>query len=154
MPIIIAGSTPGAPAWELDPVSEDAANANLPLTGNYHVDTFSAPMPQPDVLYASSVDTEGELPASTRFRNRQISMVVAVDGAGALSDLEFKIAKLIREGGTLLYQTKGGEDIVFDILSVSSFDFPTNDLWLLGDQADCSFTLECTPLGRGPEIEV
>jgi hypothetical protein len=155
MPIILPGTVVvGDPIWEFDPVSEDAANANLELTGNYGVKSFSAPMPPPDVLYASSVDTEGENPASVRFRNRTITMEIDVFGTGALSDLEYKVAKMIREKGTLKYTTKGGEVIIFDVLTVDAFDAPTDLVWILGDIAQVSLSFTCKPLGRGEEQDL
>ena len=135
MPIIITSGgpwfTPVDPAWEFDPLSEDAANINLPLEADYGVVAFAAPMPQPDVLYASSVDTEGENPASVRFRNRQITLTVDVANVTAMHALELKIGKLIREKGTFQYTTHSGEPIVFDVLTVDSYEFPFDDTWVL-----------------------
>jgi hypothetical protein len=144
-----------AASWEFDPVSEDAANANLLLAPtDYYVLEFNAPMPQPDVLYASSVDTEGENPASTRPRNRTVTMAVDVFGREALSALEFKVAKLIREKGTLLYTLPGGEEIIFDVLSVDSFEFPHNHNWDVQEVANVTLGMTCKPLGRGPEVDL
>jgi hypothetical protein len=158
MPIIVTESTPvvsTAAAWEFDPLSEDAANVNLPLAmPDYGVLEFNAPMPAPDVLYASSVDTEGENPASTRFRNRTVTLRVDVWGRAALSALEFKVAKLIREKGTLLYTLPGGEEIVFDVLGVDTFEFPHGIEWDTRELATVTLALTCRPFGRGPEVDL
>jgi hypothetical protein len=158
MPIIVTGSpsvVTTLAAWEFDPLSEDAANVNLPLQlPDYGVLEFSAPMPQPDVLYASSVDTEGENPASVRFRNRTVSMVVDVFGRAALSALEFKLGKLIREKGTLLYTLPAGEEIVFDVLAVDSFEFPHDVKWDTSELATVTITLTCRPKPRGPSQDL
>jgi hypothetical protein len=156
MPFIVT-STPSVvstlAAWEFDPLSEDAANVNLPLAmPDYGVLEFSAPMPQPDVLYASSVDTEGENPASVRFRNRTITLSVDVFGRAALSALEFKLAKLIREKGTLLHTLPAGEEIVFDVLAVDTFEFPHDIKWDVSELATVTISLTCKPLWRQAEI--
>jgi hypothetical protein len=155
MPIILGPAPAGSPTWVFDSTDVDAANSALDLSaGNYAVEVFEAPMPQPDVLYASSVDTEGENPASVRFRNRQIRMVVHCGSAAAVRDLEMKVAKLIREKGTLLYTTVDELPIIFDVLTVDTFDVPVDDTSVLNSYYVVQLGLTCKPFGRGFEVDL
>jgi hypothetical protein len=147
-----------SPIFEFDPTSEDAANANLVVSsGSYAVEAFSSPMPQPDVLYASSVDTEGENPASTRFRNRTIGLTVHVDVAtnyNALRALEQKVGKILRERGTLKVTFPNSEVVIFDLLSVDSYEMPWDDTLLVGSVAVVPLQFTAKPYGRGPEVDM
>jgi hypothetical protein len=155
MPIILGPAPAGSPTWVFDSTDVDASNTPLDLSaGNYGVELFEAPMPQPDVLYASSVDTEGENPASVRFRNRPIRMVIHCGSGAAVSDLEHKVAKLIREKGTLLYTTVDDLPIVFDVLTVDTFDVPVDDTSVLNGYYVVQLSLTCRPFGYGFEVDL
>jgi esterase/lipase superfamily enzyme len=73
------------------------------MNSSYQVLSHSYASPEEQVLFASSVDTEGELRASSRPVNRTITMTVEmIDATGSLARaLQAKIAKIRREGGTL-----------------------------------------------------
>jgi hypothetical protein len=155
MPIILGPAPAGSPTWVFDSTDVDASNSPLDLSaGNYGVEVFEAPMPQPDVLYASSVDTEGENPASVRFRNRTIRMVIHCGSAAAVSDLEHKMAKLIREKGSLLYTTVDDLPIIFDIVAVDQFDVPVDDLSVLSGYYVVQLSFTCRPFGYGFEVDL
>ena len=66
-----------------DPISESSANAPLEITSPADdpiigLVEHSYPAPPLNVLYASSIDTEGENPVSRRHGNREISMRLEV----------------------------------------------------------------------------
>jgi hypothetical protein len=162
MPIIvISDPADQVPTWEFDPVSEDAANAPLDVStgSDYAVVEWSAPSPSPEILYASSVDTEGERLASTRYRNRTVSITIRVNGAAQLATLEGKIAKLTRKGpggvsGTLKHTDQEGEVRIFDVVSVTGYEFTYDHLHSRQNITMARITLECWPFKRGEEQDL
>jgi hypothetical protein len=151
MPVV--GSPTTDSSVVLDPVSEDASNVELDVSsGNYGLLSHAYPAPPVLPLWASSVSTEGALLVSKRHDNRTISATVDVSGLGALQDLEAKLAKLYREGGTLKRVYSDGREIVFDVLLLDGYE-PTFDLQHhLADVTTATFSLPCAPYGRGAEV--
>lgn len=144
------------PIWELDPTSEDAANTPLVLsnTTNYGITAFSLDAAGQSVQWASSVDTEGSLPASSKDENRTISFSVECLSAAALRTLQAKVAKISRERGTLKYTLPNGEVIVFDLLARQSFTAEFDVKYFIHTGAYCSvdFSFAALPYGRGPSV--
>jgi hypothetical protein len=140
---------------EFDPTSEDAANSPLSvMNSSYEVSAHAYPTPPLNVLYASSIDTEGELPASRRPGNRQISMTIEmVDPTGALlRALQAKCAKIAREGGTLKRTLGTGQVIVFDLLTSEQFDPSFDIAYYTGDLVVVSLVFGAKPYGRGAAV--
>lgn len=140
---------------EFDPVDQDAANSPLSVSNSsYKVTAYSWPAPQLNVLYASSVDTEGEIPASRRYSNRQISMTLTMtDTTGnLLSALQAKVAKIAREGGTLKRTMKNGDVIVFDLLAADAFDPKFDVIYHIKDYLEVEVAFAAMPFGRGTEV--
>lgn len=139
---------------EFDPVSEDAANSPLPVwdTASYMVTAFSPDAANQSVQWASSVDTEGALPASVKDENRTISMTIECLSAAALKALQAKVAKISRERGTLKYTLPTGNTVVFDLLTRESFKPEFDVTYFLHEGAYCTVTVSFTakPYGRGP----
>ena len=152
MPIVGAPSTTAQ--LILDPVTEDAANVEVELTddNNYGLIAHSYPTPPLAAQWASSVSTEGAVLASQRHENRVITISVDTVGLGALYDLEQKITKLYREGGTLKRTFADSREIVFDILTVQDYDATFEQLHHLGGVTPVTITLVCKPYGRGAAI--
>lgn len=144
-----------AEALQFDPTSEDAANSPLSvMDSSYKVVSHSYPAPQLNVLYASSIDTEGEIPASRRYSNRQISMTLEmVDATGnLLSALQAKVTKIAREGGTLKRTMPNGDIVVFDLLSAETFDPTFNLAYVIGNMVQVDLVFAAKPFGRGAEV--
>jgi hypothetical protein len=142
---------------EFDPLSEDAANSPLSvMTANYRVTAHAYPAPQLNVLYASSIDTEGEIPASRRYSNRQITMSIEmVDATGSLTRaLQAKVAKIAREGGTLKRTLATGQVIVFDLLSSEQFDPGFNVSYYSSNLVNVDLVFAAKPFGRGAQVTV
>src|SRR4051812_11015167 len=111
-----------------DPISENAANAQLDVSDqvSYFLMEHDYPLPDIDALYASSADTEGDIPVSSRDKNRVVTGKIRVVGSSAL-DLDQridaiaqKIGKFKREGGTIKRTSPSGVVAVFDVLPESS----------------------------------
>lgn len=151
MPVVGAPATTSSVI--LDPVSEDAANVELDIsTGNYGLVSHAYPTPSVIAQWASSVSTEGALLGTKRHDNRQISITVDVDGLGALQDLEAKLAKLYREGGTIKRAYTDGREIIFDVLVMDGYEPTFDQTHHLADVTTVQFTLTCAPYGRQAEI--
>src|SRR5215207_6173460 len=117
----------------------DGTNPGTPLSigpgTSYPLVEASFPAPPLNVQYASSIDTEGEVPVSRRYGNRTIPLRIAMDESGAnntlLDALALKFAKLQREGGTLKRTRKDGTTIrIYDIVAGEGWD-PTYDITYL-----------------------
>jgi hypothetical protein len=141
------------PLLEFDPTSEDAANSPLSVwnTASYGVTAFSPDAAQQSVQWASSVDTEGALPASFKDENRTISLTVECLSAAALRALQAKVMKISRERGTLKYTLPNSEVIVFDLLARASFSPTFDDKYVLNTGAYCTVEMSfaAKPYGRG-----
>lgn len=147
------------PLFEFDPVSEDAANSPLSLIGtaNYGFHYFNVAAPPFEVQWASSVDTEGALPASVKPGNRTITFSADCLTAAALRTLQAKAAKLSRERGTAkITFPANGETLVVDILALEQFEPQFNEAWDVHTGAFCTVNMAFTikPYGRGPEVDL
>jgi hypothetical protein len=157
---IVSGSGATDELLEFDPTSEDADNYPLAIGPgtSYGIVEHAYPAPPLNVLYASSIDTEGENPVSRRHGDREITIRLEMigDTAGALqADLEAKYAKLQRDGGTLQRTFKNGDVLVYDILAADGWN-PVYGIQYYsdGDITESAFTLRAKPYSRGEEVEV
>ena len=144
------GTDPGAPT-------------NSPLSigpgTSYPLLEASFPAPPVNVMYSSSVDTEGELAVSRRYGNRTITLRIAMDESGAnntlLDALQMKFAKLQREGGTLKRTRKDGSTIrIYDIVTGDGWGILYDHAYLLAHSAEVAVTFPASPLARGAEVEL
>jgi hypothetical protein len=160
MPIVLSPSVAAAEGLIVDPTSEDATNAQLDINdgSGYVLLAHDYPEPDLDPIYASSADTEGDIPISVRPKNRVVSVTVNIYGSSALDldqkigVLSQKVGKLNREGGTFKRTTPSGLVIVFDVLPESSMPSVTFDKTYQSRQkTTVSLRFTCQPYGRGPE---
>ncbi len=155
MPIILSSEST-AEILEIDAAGSnaDGTDPGSPLVisgGNYGLLAHAYPSPPLDVFYASSIDTEGERDVSRRYRNRTIQIELDVAGA-ALYDLQAKVAKLQREGGTLKRTLKDGTTIrIYDLIAADDWSPEFTDLHYLGDVTKVMLNLPARPLARGEE---
>jgi hypothetical protein len=142
----------------LDPVAENAANVPFELvseaTGARLVEQ-SYPAPVPVVSWASSADSEGDRNVSYRWPNRKITLKVELGGTAVrtrLSNLEQKVAKIAREGGTLKHVFPDGAYVVFDLLTFEGYEPVFDIAYYTGNV--CMVTLEfaCKPFARGAPV--
>jgi hypothetical protein len=152
MPIVGAPST--SVQVILDPVSEDATNVELVIGEgtNYGLVAHAYPAPPLRAQWASSVSTEGALLSSSGHENRTIPLTVDVTGLGALYDLEQKLGKLYREGGTIKRIDSDGREIVFDVEIMDAYEPTFDEKHHFADVTTVTFSLVCAPYGRGDEI--
>lgn len=121
------------------------SNATYGTTG------VSWPAPSPTPQWASSADTEGSLLASVKHENRSIGLNVDVMSVQGLRDLEAKLTKIHREGGTLKWTLPNSEVVIFDLLTVDSFEPTFDPGYFINSGAFCSVAIAMTakPYGRG-----
>src|SRR4051812_16931327 len=109
----------------LDPTSELASNAQFDIEGGANgIRTVEIEWddPDPDIIFAGTADTEGDLLISSRPSNRQVQGTVKVTAATAAAldiacgQLQQKIGKIASEFGTLKRTTSGGNVGVLDLL--------------------------------------
>jgi hypothetical protein len=114
------------------------------------------PTPQRVVNWAESTDTEGALPASLRYQNRQISVICRVYGSSAsdlqtqLGYLEQKIGKINEEegvGGTHEYVSPSGTACIFDLLEGSA-DYDLDNTALASRRVVVTITFTALPFWR------
>lgn len=145
-----------APLFELDPTSEDAANSPLEIwsTTDYSVTAVTFSAPPLSIQWAGSVDTEGSLPSSRKYENRQISVTVDVASAAGLRNLQAKVAKIAREGGTAKQTFPNSEVVVWDLHAADTFEpqFDVTYYTNTGTFCTVQFTLVAKPVGRGPAV--
>jgi hypothetical protein len=160
MPIVLGPSVAAAEGLIIDPTSEDATNAQLNINdgASYVLLAHDYPEPDLDPIYASSADTEGDIPISVRPKNRVVSITVNIYGNSALDldqkigVLSQKVGKLNREGGTFKRTTPSGLVVVYDVLPESSMPSVTFDKTYQSRQkTTVSLRFTCKPYGRGPE---
>jgi hypothetical protein len=140
----------------LDPTSEDASNVELDLVDGTNTFLLEAAYPPPDrdSMWAGSADTEGDPLIQHRYRNRVITLRLRVVGSTAtalqttLGQLQQKIGKINREGGTLKRTAPSGSTIVFDLVG-ASIDIPIDKRHLNLNRAEPVLTFEAKPFGRG-----
>lgn len=145
---------------QFDPVSEDAANVPFELvsdaTGARLVEQ-NYPAPVPVVTWASSADSEGERNVSYRWPNRKISLKVEIVGTAAtvktrLGNLEQKVAKIAREGGTLKHTYPDGTFVVFDLLALEGYEPALNIEYFVGNAAMVQLEFQAKPFARGVPV--
>lgn len=162
MPIVLSpsGGVIGTIGLIVDPISEDAANASLTLHApgsGWRCTEFDAPPPAPASQFAFSVDTEGEVRASTRYTNRTITAkILVVQATAALLTaaenlIGQKVGKLTREGGTLELEIASGELIVFDVIE-ATFTRVWQPVHVARNYVEYTLSFSCKPFGRGAEV--
>lgn len=157
MPIVVATPSATSEALTFDPVSESADNSPLEIqtgTDDIQLVAHTYPAPPLDVQYAGSVDTEGDVPASRRYRNRTITLQVDCLTKTALDALEAKVAKIGREGGTLQRVLANGETVIFDLLAHDAYEGTFDELYELGGVTAVALSFPARPFGRGPEQDL
>jgi hypothetical protein len=111
-----------------------------------------------NVMYASSVDTEGEIPVSRRYGNRAVTLHVEMAESGAvntlLDALQAKFAKFQREGGTIHRTRKDGTVRIYDVVAGDGWDPLYDFKYILGHVAEVTMTLPALPLARGTEQDL
>lgn len=141
---------------QFDPTSEDAANVPFELvsdaTGARLVEQ-NYPAPVPVVTWASSADSEGERAVSYRWPNRKISLKVEIVGTEAtvktrLYDLEQKVAKIAREGGTLKHTYPDTTFVVFDLVALEGYEPALNIEYFVGNAAMVQLEFQAKPFYR------
>lgn len=144
----------------LDPTAE-GTGTELDITSNtagYWLLAHAYPTPEHDSQWASSASTEGERRASTRPRNRTITVKVRCretddteEITALVQALQAKIAKLDREGGTYRRVLPSGDTITFDV-EEASIQVPADQAWVSRKRADVDLTFICKPYGRGDKV--
>lgn len=163
-PIILSG--PGAAT--LETLELDAAGSNLDGTdpgtallllgagSNYWVAPFNWPAPQPKLIWAGSIDTDGSQRADpATYENRTITLTVeAADTASSSTNennLRAKCAKIHREGGTLKWTRKDSAVRIFDLLANDSLD-PVRDIKYENGRAEFTIVFSARPGARGASV--
>lgn len=149
-----------------DPTAE-ATGTQLDISDNalgYWLMALDLENPEDAVQRAGSADTEGDLPASSRPQNRTITAVVrcAEPSGGSpsiraiVADLQEKVGKYKREGGTLRVVYPDATTITFDVFKNGAHNIaaPTGVRWTRRRVAEVTITLECKFAGRGAEVEL
>jgi hypothetical protein len=143
----------------LDPTSE-GTGTQLDITDStlgYFLISHEYPDPDPDVVQAGSVDTEGATPAAGKHQTRTVAAVVrCVQPTGGspsigtiVSNLQRKVGKLFREGGTYRRVLPSGDTITFDVLQFSArVTVPADKRWVVRQAVDVTLTFTCKPYGR------
>ena len=142
------------PILEFDPTAEASGSPLTITTGNYGLESISAPAPPPKYQWATSVDTEGSELASRGHENRVITIGLWVTGATALANLTDKITKLHREGGTLKYTSPAGTERIADIKAADAYDPIYDHMHVMGGVTAVSFSLPAKPYLRGAEVDL
>lgn len=149
----------------LDPTSE-STGTQLDITDatlGYYLISHEYPDPDIDVVHASSIDTEGAVPAAGKHQPRTIGIVIrCVQATGGtpsigtiVSNLQRKIGKLFREGGTYRRVLPSGDTITFDVLRFGArINVPAEKRWISRSAVDVTITLTCQPYGLGPSTSV
>jgi hypothetical protein len=141
----------------IDPTSEDAANVQLDInngTSYRALGTLGLDPPQIDPQFVSSRDTEGNPLVDNRYQNREITVGLRVYGAsagglaGLLVDLQQKIGKINREGGTLKLSTPAELTIVFDLLTAQIAGI-FDTFVAVNNRCEVELSFEAKPFGRG-----
>jgi hypothetical protein len=131
----------------------------LSEANGYALLSFDDPGPEPDYQWASSAETEGELLASGRHRNRTVTLRYRLaKSTDALVETEIsalskKLHKLEREGGTMSVTYPSG--------TVGYFDVRASRGQLLWDhrilrirRGEITLTLICAPYIRTAEVDL
>lgn len=140
----------------------DGGNPGSPLSvgpgTSYGLLEAHYPAPQPKLLWAQSIDTDGSTRADPSTReNRTVTLTFdMVDTNDALLfAFVQKYAKLQSDGGTLHRTMRDGTTVrIYDVLTVDGLD-PSFDLaYYLGGLSEVTITLTCEPAARGAEVDL
>jgi hypothetical protein len=144
---------------EIDPTSEDAANVPLSLsdgTSFFPLEEIEAPIPELKSVWATSFDTEGDIPADEhQYENREITVNLRIRATSAsllrtaLNKLGQKIGKLNREQGTLKLTLPNADVIVFDVVAAQGSGPAFRNSYGAHNRTEASVTFVCRPFGRG-----
>lgn len=101
----------------------------------------------------------GDIPGCfwTGTRNASTSTRRAPGGpryAGIKNDIEDKVAKLDRSGGTLRRTLPSGERITFDVVQARMIQWQEDAIAELRSFIKCDLEFTCEPYGRGDEVTV
>jgi hypothetical protein len=145
------------PVIILDPASQSSGSP-LDITSSalgYGLVSFSAPAPPAKFQWASSVDTEGSALASSGHENRTVTISMDCTSDSSMLDLQEKVAKLHREGGTMSYSDRlGGSPIFFDVLASDGYEIQFDMAYYVGVLSQMQFSLTCKPYARGTEVDL
>lgn len=100
-------------------------------------------------------DTPGCYWTGTRMQSSSVRR--ATGGAryvGIRSDIEDKIAKLDRYGGTLRRTLPSGDRITFDVIQARVVEWQEDVIAELRNMIRCELEFVCKPYGRGDEVTV
>lgn len=146
-------------SWEVDPVSEDAANVPLALgEPRYRMTAMSVSAPPVEGVYATSMDTEGDPPVGYRHRNRVVGLEYLVLGStdaaleASQTALQLKIDKLRRERGTLKFTSQTGKTAVGDVLNVTLDELTLDRRYVRNRVIPVKLQFECRPYFRGAPV--
>jgi hypothetical protein len=149
----------------IDPTDE-SSGTQLDITDStlgYFLLVHEYPDPDPEVVMTGSIDTEGERPAAGKHKPRTITVKIrcAQPSGGSpsigtmVSNLQRKVGKLWREGGTLRRVLPSGDSITFDVLRFGArIDVTSDKRWVNRGLATVTLTFTCKPYGRGAEVDL
>lgn len=154
---------PSAEQLLIDPTAE-GTGTQLDITDNalgYYLLTHDYPTPELNLMWATSPDTEGARLAHSQYQNRTITVAVrCLEPAGGspevqaqVQNLQEKVGKLQREGGTLKRVLGTGDSITFDVLT-ANINVPQDKRYLVRGAVTVTLTFECKPFGRGAEEDL
>lgn len=156
----------GSLSLELDATGSAIGGGNpdgtayaLSSANGYSLLSLEAPEPEQDIQWASSADTQGELAANQRYRNRVITarfrLAKASDAAlqSEINTLTKKVGKLVRESGTLKITVPSGTVCYADVLN-ASHGFPWDQRFLRIQRGEITLSLPCAPFLRTAEQDL
>lgn len=151
----------------LDSTTVDASNTPLALEnpdGGIKVIEQDYGDPDRNLITAGSVDTIGDPAVWRKTGNRKVTVKVRCWGSETI--MRARIAELTRKVGKLQQPTPGdpsitgtlkrtlnnGDVILFDVLD-AMVEVPADWQFLHVNNVECTLSLTCKPLGRGPTEE-
>lgn len=151
----------------LDSTTVDASNTPLALEnpdGGIKVIEQDYGEPDRNLITAGSVDTIGDPAVWRKTGNRKVTIKVRCYGSETI--MRARIAELTRKVGKLQQPTPGdpsitgtlkrtlnnGDVILFDVLD-AMVEVPADWQFLHVNNVECTLSLTCKPLGRGPTEE-
>jgi hypothetical protein len=149
--------------WRIDPVSQGAANVPLLLveagdTG-YRLTGMDLTPPPSVSQYASSADTEGDVPTGPgKPSNRIVALEYLVMGGtdasleAKMSTLTAKIEKLRRERGTLEFQTLTGDLLFGDVYNAAFREMTLDRRYVRNRVIPIRLEFECAPYFRATPV--
>lgn len=148
-------------AFEIDPTSENASNVPLSLTdATIRLLEMEIPPPAINPMYATSADTEGDRFVDSRYVNRIITLTLLAKGTTdaltqtAVNNVQQKIEKLRRDGGTLKFTTQAGTTVVADVNFARMTPEITKELYVLNKAVKFTLEFDCAPFLRGTPTQL